>query len=105
MARDSLPQWKALSDGPACRSSSTTGVLFFFPDEQDYFDDTIAAHQKPRTADAKCSTGRRCSARFPMIDFAGVAVGLFEAGFRRADGAALGPDAGRPLRPRGRRLS
>ena len=37
--------------------------------------------------------------RFPMIDFDGIDVGLYEPGFRSADGAALGADAGRPLRP------
>src|SRR5919107_3181865 len=46
MARDSLPQWKALSAAAGLPIFSEAGVLFFFPTEEQYVRDSIAAHKE-----------------------------------------------------------
>jgi glycine/D-amino acid oxidase-like deaminating enzyme len=56
------------------------GVLFFFPNEEPYFRDTIAAHEQlglPTEALDRSQMARR----FPMFDFDGIEVGIFEPGF------------------------
>src|SRR5688500_11163886 len=46
MARDSLPQWKALGQTSGLPIFHETGVLFFFPtEEEEYVRDSIAAHK------------------------------------------------------------
>jgi glycine/D-amino acid oxidase-like deaminating enzyme len=80
MALDSLPEWKALSATTGLPIFHECGVLFFFPRETEYFRDTQAAHRAlgmPTEALSHAEMARR----FPMIDFAGVEVGLFEPGF------------------------
>jgi len=80
MARDSLPQWQELSATGGLPVLIPNGVLFFFPSEEAYFRDTISAHQKLglRTE----PLGRpEMARRFPMFDFDGINVGLFEPGF------------------------
>ena len=59
MALDSLKEWKTLSVVAGLPIFHETGVLFFFPDEQDYVRDSIAAH-KPSVCRPRRSTGRRC---------------------------------------------
>src|SRR4029079_15854031 len=57
-----------------------TGILFFFPTEEPYVRDSIAAHRQfglPTEVLDQTEMGRR----FPMIDFDGIEVGLFEPGF------------------------
>lgn len=80
MARDSLKDWKALSDSAALPLFHPHGVLFFFHEEIDYFRDTMRIHAElglPTTAMSPAEMARD----FPMIDFDGVAVGMFEPGF------------------------
>ena len=80
MARDSLPQWKALSAAAGLPIFSEAGVLFFFPTEEQYVRDSIAAHKElglPTEVLERAEMARR----FPMIDFDGVRVGLYEPGF------------------------
>src|SRR5437762_7639066 len=80
MARDSLPQWKALSAESGLPIFIPAGVLFFFPTEEPYVQDSIAAHKKfglPTDVLSQAEMARR----FPMIDFDGIRVGLFEPGF------------------------
>jgi glycine/D-amino acid oxidase-like deaminating enzyme len=80
MARDSLPQWQALSALSGLPILHQCGILFFFPTEEPYVGDSIAAHKE---------VGRRTEVldqaemarRFPMIDFAGIRVGLYEPDF------------------------
>src|SRR3990170_8355409 len=43
MALDSLKEWKTLSAAAGLPLFHETGVLFFFPDEQDYVRDSMAA--------------------------------------------------------------
>jgi glycine/D-amino acid oxidase-like deaminating enzyme len=80
MAMDSLPQWKALSAVSGLPIFIAAGILFFFPTEEPYVRDSIAAHRKfglPTDVLTQAEMARR----FPMIDFDGVHVGLFEPGF------------------------
>ena len=80
MARDSLPQWQALSQISGLPIFHATGVLFFFPTEEEYVRDSIAAHKTfglPTDVLNRAEMARR----FPMIDFDGVQVGLYEPGF------------------------
>ena len=80
MARDSLPQWQELSATAGLPIFIPGGVLFFFPNEQPYFRDTLAVHRKLGLATEaldRAEMGRR----FPMFDFEGIEVGLYEPGF------------------------
>ena len=80
MAMDSLPQWKALSAVSGLPIFIPAGILFFFPTEEPYVRDSIAAHRKfglPTDVLTQAAMARR----FPMIDFDGIKVGLYEPGF------------------------
>jgi glycine/D-amino acid oxidase-like deaminating enzyme len=80
MAIDSLPQWKALSAVSGLPIFVPSGVLFFFPTEEPYVGDSVAAHKKfglPTDVLMRAEMARR----FPMIDFEGISVGLYEPGF------------------------
>src|SRR5947209_18711615 len=46
MAKDSLPQWSALSAVSGLPILISCGVLFFFPTEEPYVQDSIEAHKK-----------------------------------------------------------
>ncbi|MEJ7776177.1 MAG: FAD-dependent oxidoreductase [Sphingomicrobium sp.] len=80
MALDSLKEYKALSAVSGLALFHETGVLFFFPREEDYVRDSLAAHKAiglPTQTLGRAEMARR----FPMINFDGVEVGLFEPGF------------------------
>ena len=80
MATDSLPQWKALSAVSGLPILVQCGILFFFPTEEPYVQDSIAAHRKfglPTDVLDQSEMARR----FPMIDFSGIKVGLHEPEF------------------------
>jgi glycine/D-amino acid oxidase-like deaminating enzyme len=80
MALDSLGQWQELSALAGLPIFHRCGVLFFFPTDDPYLGESIAAHRAlglPSEALAPTEMARR----FPMIDFAGVKGGLFEPGF------------------------
>lgn len=80
MARDSLPQWKALSAVSGLPIFIPAGILFFFPAEEPYVRDSIAAH-KQFGLPTEVLTQRDMARRFPMIDFDGISVGLYEPEF------------------------
>jgi glycine/D-amino acid oxidase-like deaminating enzyme len=80
MAMDSLPQWKALSAVSGLPIFIPAGILFFFPTEEPYVRDSIAAHKKLGLA-TDVLTRAEMARRFPMIDFDGITVGLYEPGF------------------------
>jgi sarcosine oxidase len=80
MALDSLAEWKALEAHGGLPIFHPHGVLFFFPKEEPYFRDSLAAHQAIGLP-TEALTGPQMAARFPMIDFSGIRVGLFEPGF------------------------
>ncbi|MFL6720175.1 MAG: FAD-dependent oxidoreductase [Sphingomonas sp.] len=80
MAIDSLPQWKALSAMSGLPVFIPAGILFFFPTEEPYVQDSIAAHRRfglPTDVLSQAQMTRR----FPMIDFSGITIGLYEPGF------------------------
>src|SRR3990170_2177921 len=80
MARDSLPQWKALSAASGLPIFTAAGVLFFFPTEEQYVRDSVAAH-KSLGLPTQVLTRAEMARRFPMINFDGIRVGLYEPGF------------------------
>jgi glycine/D-amino acid oxidase-like deaminating enzyme len=80
MARDSLPQWQALSTVSGLPILHQCGILFFFPAEEPYVQESITAHKEfglPTEVLDQAAMARR----FPMIDFDGIRVGLYEPGF------------------------
>ena len=80
MAKDSLPQWKRLSEASGLPIFSETGILFFFATEEPYLQDSLAAHRElglPTELLDRAEMARR----FPMIDFGGIVAGLYEPGF------------------------
>ncbi|HEX6071390.1 MAG TPA: FAD-dependent oxidoreductase [Sphingomicrobium sp.] len=80
MARDSLPQWQALSAVSGLPIFVPCGILFFFPTEEPYVQDSIAAHKQFGLPTEVLSQAEMAK-RFPMIDFDGISVGLYEPGF------------------------
>src|SRR4051794_25078446 len=80
MARDSLPQWQALSAVAGLPILHQCGILFFFPTEEPYVQDSIAAH-KALGLPTDVLDQAEMARRFPMIDFDGIRVGLYEPGF------------------------
>ncbi len=80
MAADSLPQWKALSTIAGLPILVQCGILFFFPNEEPYVHDSIAAHQEFGLS-TQVLDHVAMARRFPMIDFEGVRVGLYEPDF------------------------
>jgi glycine/D-amino acid oxidase-like deaminating enzyme len=80
MARDSLPQWKALSAVSGLPILHQCGILFFFPADEPYVHDSIAAH-KEFGLETIVLDQSEMARRFPMIDFDGIKVGLYEPAF------------------------
>src|SRR5262245_61140454 len=80
MALESLKEWKALSATSGLPIFVPSGVLFFFPNEEAYLTDSIAAH-RALGLPTELLSAADMSRRFPMIDFAGIHAGLFEPGF------------------------
>ena len=80
MARDSLPQWQALSAVSGLPIFIPAGILFFFASEEPYLRDSIAAHREFGLP-TQVMTGPEMARRFPMIDFDGIHLGLYEPRF------------------------
>jgi glycine/D-amino acid oxidase-like deaminating enzyme len=80
MAKDSLPQWKALSAVSGLPIFVAAGILFFFPTEEPYVRDSMEAHRRFGLP-SQVLTQAEMARRFPMIDFAGISVGIYEPGF------------------------
>ena len=80
MAFASLPEWKALSDAAALPIFIPHGVLFFSSNPDSYFADSVAVHRRIGQPLERLD-GAQLQRRFPMIDFSGVEVGLFEPAF------------------------
>ena len=80
MAFDSLKEWKALSTSSGLPIFIPHGVLFFTATPDDYFTQSLAVNRSLGLpiAEMNQSQMRR---RFPMIDFSGVALGMFEPDF------------------------
>ena len=80
MAFASLPEWKNLSDSSGLPIFVRSGVLFFSSKPGEYFDGSIEVHRKLGLPLEQLD-GRQLQRRFPMIDFSGVIIGLFEPEF------------------------
>ena len=80
MAMDSLPQWKALSAVSGLPIFVPCGVLFFFPTEEPYVGESIAAHRSAGLSTEVLGQSEMAR-RFPMIDFDGITIGLYEPEF------------------------
>jgi glycine/D-amino acid oxidase-like deaminating enzyme len=79
-ARDSLPQWKALSAVSGLPIFLPHGVLFFSQQRDDYMQGSIDVHQKLGMP-LEVLDRAQLQQRFPMIDFDGVELGILETAF------------------------
>jgi glycine/D-amino acid oxidase-like deaminating enzyme len=79
-ARDSLPQWKALSAVSGLPILIQNGVLFFSQQRDDYMQGSVDVHAKLGMP-LDVLDRAQLQQRFPMIDFEGVELGIFEAAF------------------------
>jgi len=80
MAFASLPEWKKLSDTSGLPIFIPSGVLFFSSKPGEYFDGSIEVHRKLGLPLEQLD-GPQLQRRFPMIDFSGVIIGLYEPEF------------------------
>lgn len=80
MARDSLPQWQALSRLSGLPIFHPCGVLFFSANPDAYFADSIRVNREAGIPVEQLDR-TQLQRRFPMIDFNGVELGLFEPRF------------------------
>ena len=80
MAWDSLSEWRALSARAELPLFHQAGILFFFPSAQDYVRQTVEVHRRLRLP-TRLMERQEMARRFPMIDFDGVELGLWEPEF------------------------
>ena len=80
MARDSLAEWKALSPESGLPIFVPHGVLFFTGRPDDYFTQSFAVNRKLGLPIEEL-TRPQLQRRFPMIDFNGIELGMFEPDF------------------------
>ena len=80
MAWDSLAEWRALSARAGLPLFHKAGVLFFFPRAEDYVRRTVEVHRRLKLP-TQLLERREMRRRFPMIDFDGVELGLWEPEF------------------------
>lgn len=80
MAWESLAEWSALSARAELSLFHKAGVLFFFPKAEDYVHRTVEAHRRLKLP-TQLMERREMRRRFPMIDFDGIALGLWEPEF------------------------
>ena len=80
MARDSLTEWKALSAISGLPIFVPHGVLFFTGNSDDYFTQSLAVNRALGLPIEQLDRPQ-LTRRFPMIDFSGVELGMFEPGF------------------------
>jgi glycine/D-amino acid oxidase-like deaminating enzyme len=80
MAWDSLAEWRALSARAELPLFHRAGVLFFFPTAEDYVHRTVEVHRRLKLP-TKLMDGGEMRRRFPMIDFDGIELGLWEPEF------------------------
>jgi glycine/D-amino acid oxidase-like deaminating enzyme len=80
MALASLAEWKRLSDRSALPLFHQAGVLMCFQDMIDYARQSIAVHERLRLPLENLDTAA-LRARWPQMNFDGIAFGLFEPEF------------------------
>ena len=79
-ASDSLPQWQALSAVSGLPILVPCGVVFFSENEDDYFRGAVEVHRALGLPIERMDRVQ-LQRRFPMIDFDGIEIGLFEPKF------------------------
>jgi glycine/D-amino acid oxidase-like deaminating enzyme len=80
MAWESLAEWRALSARAELPLFHRAGVLFFFPQVEDFVRRSIEVHRRlklPTQVLDRAAMARR----FPQIDFDGIEIGLYEPEF------------------------
>ncbi|MBV9929331.1 MAG: FAD-dependent oxidoreductase [Alphaproteobacteria bacterium] len=80
MAWESLADWRALSARSELPLFHRAGILFFFPQMEDYVAKSVEVHRRlklPTQVLDRAAMARR----FPQIDFDGVEIGLHEPEF------------------------
>jgi sarcosine oxidase len=80
MALHSLTEWKRLSAACALPLFHPHGVLFFFNELVDYARACIEVHERLHLP-IEVLGHAALAARWPQIDFTGIELGLYEAGF------------------------
>ncbi|MGZ8286961.1 MAG: FAD-dependent oxidoreductase [Allosphingosinicella sp.] len=80
MAWESLAEWRALSARAELPLFHQAGVLFFFPTAEDYVRQTVEVHRRLKLPTQLLERGEM-RRRFPMIDFDGIELGLWEPEF------------------------
>lgn len=80
MALDSLAEWKGLQAHSGLPIFHPHGVLFFTATPDDYFTQSLAVNRALGLPIEEMNQAQM-TRRFPMIDFAGIELGLFEPGF------------------------
>lgn len=80
MAFDSLKEWQSLSAASGLPIFIPHGVLFFTSKRDDYFDQSLIVNRSLGLPIEDLGRAELAK-RFPMIDFAGVEMGMFEPGF------------------------
>lgn len=80
MARDSLPEWQALSARSGLPIFHPTGVLFFSSAEDEYMRSSITVNRMLGLP-IEVMTRSQLAARYPAIDFDGVEIGFLEPRF------------------------
>ena len=80
MAHDSLGQWKRLSALSGLPIFHPTGVLFFAAGNEPYIADSIEVGRRLGFA-TEAMNRAQMTRRFPMIDFSGIDLGVYEPGF------------------------
>jgi glycine/D-amino acid oxidase-like deaminating enzyme len=80
MAWDSLEEWSALSTRAELPLFHRAGVLFFFPKPEEYVHRTVEVHRRLKLP-TQLLDRRAMRRRFPMIDFDGIELGLWEPEF------------------------
>lgn len=80
MAHDSLGPWKTLSAQAGLPIFHPTGVLFFAAGNEPYIADSIAVGRRLGLA-TEAMNRAQMTRRFPMIDFDGIDIGVYEPRF------------------------
>lgn len=80
MAWESLAEWRALSARAELPLFHRAGVLFFFPTAEEYVHRTVEVHRRLKLPTQLLDRGAMRRG-FPMIDFDGIELGLWEPEF------------------------
>jgi len=80
MALDSLAEWRDLSSRSGLPIFHQVGILFFFPTREPYLDETMRVH-RALGLPTELLENAALRARFPQMNFDGIAAGVYEPGF------------------------